>query len=122
MNIGPLPSGQIDPREANRLARIGAWLEKNGESIFGTQGGPFPPGDYGVSTHKGNKVYVHVLKWPEGEVKLAPIQERIISARVLNGGSATFRQTGEVVHVSVNAADRLPLDTVIVLNLESRNR
>ena len=120
MNIGPLPTGQIDPRETDRLVRIGAWLEKNGESIYGTSGGPFPPGDYGVSTHKGNKVYVHVLKWPEGEVKLAPIPERIISARVLNGGSAAFRQTGEGVNVSVSADSR-PVDTVIVLNLESRN-
>ena len=45
MNVGPMPTGQIDPREADRLTRVGAWLAENGESIYGTHPGrPLPAG------------------------------------------------------------------------------
>ena len=117
MNVGPLPTGQIDPREMDRLQRVGAWLAKNGESIYGTRGGPFPPGDYGVSTRKGDTVYVHVLKWPEGEVVLPPLQDRVVSARVLSGGKAGVRQTGDGLWISVAPAERTEPDTIVVLEL-----
>ena len=120
MNVGPLPTGQIDPREADRLSRVGAWLAKNGESIYGTRAGPLPPGDYGVSTHKGDTVYVHVLKWPEGELKLPPLEGRVNSARVLSGGKAIVHQTGEGLRISVAATDRAEPDTVVVLELAAR--
>ncbi len=120
MNIGPLPTGQIDPREADRLVRVGDWLSKNGESIYGTRGGPFPPGDYGVSTHKAGTIYVHVLKWPEGGLKLPAIPDRVTGARVLHGGPVTVLQGREGLSLSVKPEDRAPVDTVVVLNTEPR--
>jgi alpha-L-fucosidase len=117
MNVGPLPTGQIDPREVDRLQRVGAWLKQNGESIYGTRGGPFPPGDYGVSTHKGDTVYVHVLKWPEGEVMLPPLERRVTSARVLSGGNAAVQQSAAGLRISVAPDDRVEPDTVVVLEL-----
>ena len=44
MNVGPLPTGELDPREADRIKRVGQWLQKNGEAIYGTRGGPFRMG------------------------------------------------------------------------------
>lgn len=117
MNIGPLPTGQIDPREADRLQRMGAWLAQNGASIYGTRGGPFPPGDYGVSTRKGDTVYVHVLQWPEGEVVLPALERRVVSARLLAGGKAGLQQNGEGLRLMVAPADRTEPDTIIVLEL-----
>jgi alpha-L-fucosidase len=52
LNVGMRPDGQIDPPQVQRLREIGEWLAKNGESIYGTRGGPFLPGDYGASTHR----------------------------------------------------------------------
>ena len=69
--LGPMPSGEIAPAEAQRLREIGRWLDQYGESIYGTRGGPFKPGDWGVSTRKSNAIYLHVLKWP-GEVIVLP--------------------------------------------------
>jgi alpha-L-fucosidase len=119
MNVGPLPTGQIDPRETDRLQRVGAWLAANGESIYGTRGGPFPPGDYGVSTRKDHTIYVHVFQWPEGDLRLPPIPGRVISARVLPGGTARVRQTAESLTISVAPADRVKPDTIVIL--ECRN-
>ncbi len=38
---------------------------KNGETVYGTRGGPMPPRPWGVTTHKGNRVFVHVLDWQD---------------------------------------------------------
>lgn len=119
MNIGPLPTGEIDTREADRLRRVGAWLALYGESIYGTRGGPFPPGDYGVSTHKGRQVYLHVLKWPEsGPLVLPQLPAKVLEAVALTGGTPGFRQSATALEVTLAESARDPLDTVIRLTLD----
>ena len=58
---------------------MGAWLAKYGESIYGTRGGPFKPGDYGVSTRKGNTIYLHILEWPDDALKLPAIPAKVVA-------------------------------------------
>ncbi|MFH1715780.1 MAG: alpha-L-fucosidase, partial [Planctomycetota bacterium] len=94
-NVGPMPDGRIQPRQVERLSEMGDWLNKYGQSIYAVRGGPFNPGAWGASTHKGNTIYVHVLKWPDGSMVLPPIPKKIIASSVLTGGSVTVRQTGE---------------------------
>lgn len=61
LNVGPDKDGVIPPKVVERLREIGEWMEKNGESIYGTRGGPIQPMDrvYG-STYKDNKIYIHI--------------------------------------------------------------
>jgi len=40
LNVGPMPDGKIEQRQVDRLREIGVWLRANGESIYGTRGGP----------------------------------------------------------------------------------
>ena len=119
LNVGPMPTGEIPPDQAARLREMGAWLAKNGESIYGTRGGPFKPGDYGVSTRKGNTIYLHVMEWPDEALKLPAIAAKVVRSRVLSGGKAEVRQTAAGLEVSVPEGDRLPLDTVVALELDS---
>ena len=65
-NVGPRPDGTIEPLQVERLKEMGRWLSKYGHTVYGTRGGPFKPTDWGVSTRKGNKIYLHVLKWSGG--------------------------------------------------------
>ena len=44
LNVGPRPDGSIEPDQAKRLIEVGEWMEKYGESIYKTKGGPFPNG------------------------------------------------------------------------------
>ena len=93
----------------------GHWLAKYGESIYGTRGGPFKPGDYGVSTRKGNTIYLHVLEWPDDMLKLPVISARVLRSRVLSGGKAEVREGASGLEVSVAGGDRQPMDTVVAL-------
>ena len=40
LNISPMPDGRFEQRQIDRLAGIGDWLGRYGESIYGTRGGP----------------------------------------------------------------------------------
>jgi alpha-L-fucosidase len=118
LNVGPRPDGLIDPPQAERLREIGAWLARYGASIYGTRGGPFLPGSYGVSTHRENKIYVHVLDWPAGELHLPALSAKVKRAAVMGGAAAPFTQTGQGIAVSVPPKKRNELDTIIVLELD----
>ncbi len=118
LNVGPMPTGEIEPRQVARLKEIGAWLEKCGEAIYGTRGGPFRPGTWGASTYNGNKIYVHILAWPDETLTLPPIQKNIVGASVLTGGKATVNQTETGIEISVPPGDRKKLDTIVVLELD----
>ena len=43
LNIGPQPDGCVPDTSIERLKNIGKWLEKNGETIYGTRGGVVQP-------------------------------------------------------------------------------
>jgi alpha-L-fucosidase len=119
LNVGPRPDGVIDPAQANLLKDIGAWLAKNGESIYGTRGGPWKPTASIASTRRGNTIYLHVLNWPGESVKLPKIPAKIVSSKLLNGGQADIRETDTGIEITVAPAERGQNDTVVVLSLDS---
>jgi len=119
LNVGPGPDGRIDAVQADRLREIGAWLGKHGDSIYGTRGGPFLPGSWGTSTRRGNTIYVHVLNWTGDKLALPAIPARIVRASVLGGGVAHVEQSARGIEISVPAAARDDMDTVVALQLDA---
>jgi alpha-L-fucosidase len=117
LNVGPMPNGKIQPEFVTRLQEIGRWLEKNGESIYGTRGGPVSPRPWGVTTQKDNKVYVHLLDWEDESLALPPLPGKVVSARILNGGVVVWREDPAGVVLRVPKAGRDELDTVVVVEL-----
>jgi alpha-L-fucosidase len=118
LNVGPRPDGQIDPAQADRVREIGEWLGVYGESIYGTRGGPWLPGPYGVSTHNGKAVYVHVLHRPEGsDLVLPTLPTRIVKAAVLGGDEVEFEQTSKTVTLHLPNAAEGTIDTVVKMEL-----
>ena len=83
------------------LKEMGAWLAKYGESIYGTRGGPFKPGDYGVSTRKGNTIYLHICEWTDDVLTLPAIPRKVVRSRVLGGGKVQVAQQAAGLEVSV---------------------
>jgi len=117
LNVGPMPDGQIEARQVQRLKEMGEWLQKYGESVYGTRGGPFPRADWGGATYKGDTIYLHVLDPNLETLKLPPIAKKIVGNSVLTGGTATVKQTAESIEISVPKADRQEIDTIVVLKL-----
>ena len=118
LNAGPMPTGEIAPEQVNRLKEMGAWLAKYGASIHGTRGGPFKPGKFGVSTHKGNTIYLHVQQWPGETLTLPAIPARILRSQALTGGNVTIKQADDAIEVSLPASVRQESDTVIAMELD----
>ena len=122
LNVGPMPSGGIEPRQGEVLKGIGAWLSRYGESIYGTRGGPVGNGAWGGMTHKGNVVYVHILEWDGDSVKLPALKAKIVKGKVLTGGEAKIEQAADGIIIRMPVGSRDKLDTIVKLELERPGR
>jgi alpha-L-fucosidase len=117
LNIGPMPNGEIQEEFVTRLRAIGEWTSRYGDSIYDTRGGPIPPGDWGVTTHKGDKIYVHALHWNAPLLALPPIEEKIRSAQdFATQAPVKFTQNGNGVVLELPAS-KGEVDRVIVLDV-----
>jgi alpha-L-fucosidase len=120
LNVGPMPDGRIQPEFVTRLREIGEWLRTNGPSIYGTRGGPVPPRSWGVTTSRGDTVFVHVLEWPDQTLLVPPLGGRVRSARFLRDGSRVeFAQNEFGVLLKLPEDRRDPHDTVVELQMEA---
>jgi alpha-L-fucosidase len=116
LNVGPRPDGTIQPEAVERLEGLGRWLTAYGSSIYGTRGGPIPPRDWGVTTQRGDTVFVHVLDWPDRTLALPPLDARIRRAWMLVGGAAVpFAQSDAGVTITLPPAAAGEPDRVVVL-------
>jgi alpha-L-fucosidase len=114
LNVGPMPSGAIQPEFVERLEQIGQWTSKHGESIYGTRGGPVPPRPWGATTQTKSKIYVHVLDWQDPLLALPSVGE-VTNARLLADGTPV-----PVEKLQGGLVLRLPkldsVDTIVVLD------
>ena len=62
LNIGPQPSVELPVLALDRLRGLGTWMRQYGSTVDGTVGGPVPEQPWGVSTMRGDTVYLHVLQ------------------------------------------------------------
>jgi alpha-L-fucosidase len=119
LNTGPMPNGKIQPENVDTLMAIGQWLELHGESIYGTRKGPVKPQEWGVTTQKGNTVYVHVLDFPGGNLEISGFEPKIKSARFFNDDTELkVKQTKEGLILDIPQAKLQEMDTVIELTLK----
>jgi alpha-L-fucosidase len=118
LNVGPMPNGEIEPRQIAVLKEIGWWLKKYGESVYATRGGPFRNGEWGGSTRKGNVVYLHVFKWKDGRLTLPPLEAKITKSIVLSGGSVEVTQTADGIVVAMAGVKEDRRSTIVKLELD----
>jgi alpha-L-fucosidase len=117
LNVGPMPDGRIEPRQVQRLKEIGAWLRRNGQSIYRTRGGPWKPTGAYASTRRGSTIYLHVLHWNGDTIELPDIPREIRSAKVLHGRRVKIAHLDGRLRLSVPATEHHAPDTIIKLKL-----
>jgi alpha-L-fucosidase len=92
LDVGPMPDGRIEPRQVEVLHQVGNWLKENGESIYGTRGGPYMPTERYAATRKGEDIYLHLLKMENATLVLPPLPVNITEASLLGGGKVFVDQ------------------------------
>ncbi len=119
LNVGPMADGRIEPRQADLLREVGKWMEKNGDTIYATHGGPFRNGRWGGATFKDNTIYLHVLSAAPDTLCLPALKGALVSARNLTGGpvQATLGKDGRIV-VTIPKEGRTKPDTIVALTLD----
>ena len=118
LNVGPMPDGRIQPEHASRLREMGSWLKTNGETIYGTRGGPLTPRSWGVCTQKGNKVYVHVLDWQDEVITMPMPGKGVKSAKLFADKTPVkFAKSDMGLSIRIPADKRQSVDTIVELEL-----
>lgn len=119
LNVGPMPDGRIQPEFVKTLGEMGQWMLQNGETIHGTRGGPVDARDWGVSTVKGNKVYIHILDWTDKQLSLPAVTGKIKSARLFaDKRPVKVSQSAEGVVLTMPAAPAPDaIDTIVELEM-----
>lgn len=90
LNVGPTAEGEIPQPSIERLQVMGKWMDKYGESIYGTSASPFEQVSWnGRATQKplpggGTRLYLHVFEWPaDGKLVVKLLQNEPQRAKLV---------------------------------------
>jgi alpha-L-fucosidase len=126
LNVGPTSEGLIPQPSVERLAQVGEWLKKNNESVYGAGPSPFPYElPWGIITTKPGKMYLHVFYWPQKQLTLYGLKNKVRSATLLaDGDKLKFSQKQDASLDHSELTVQLPTaapdknDSVIALDLD----
>ncbi|MBY0434450.1 MAG: alpha-L-fucosidase, partial [Cyclobacteriaceae bacterium] len=119
LNVGPMPNGKIQPEHVELLRQMGEWTSQYGETIFGTRGGPLSIREWGVTTQKGNKIYVHILNWQDESLTLPKLGKKVVSARLfVDKSPVSFQENDFGLTLRVPKSKMNSIDTVVELEVK----
>lgn len=96
INVGPQPNGELPARSLEQFKQMGEWMKTFGSTIYGTRGGMIAPADWGVTTQKGNTLFVHILNKKDNTLFLPIKNKKVKKATVFQTGKAVpFTQIKE---------------------------
>lgn len=117
LNIGPQPNGELPETALERLENIGKWMERYGETLYGTTAGDVPARPWGVTTRKGNRQFVHILSL-EDEALFLLVKGKVQKAVVFGSNEPVrFRQTREGVLLELG---KVPDEVDYIIELTMR--
>ncbi len=123
LNVGPMPTGEIQPEFVVRLKQMGAWLKEFGEAIYGTEGSPFPQHRPPINgcTVKGNRLFLHLFEYPTDKVELRGLKTKVKKAYLMRDKTPVgFKQKDISLILDCPPVIPDPYDTIVVLELEGK--
>ena len=118
LNVGPKPDGTIEEEQANRLREMGEWLSKYGDSIYKTRGGPVKCDDWGGTTNRDNKMYVHICEWTADEIIIPDTGNPEITC--LTCQNPVIRKDNGKIFLSVDNESKQAIDTIFELTYKEK--
>lgn len=121
LNMAPKPDGSLDDTQVALFKEIGKWVRENGETIYGTEGGPYLPidGDF-ACTRKDNKIFLHLLKG-QTSITLPALQSKILSAQLFNTKlKVPFTKENNTITFSVPSEYENDKDVIIELTIKGK--
>jgi alpha-L-fucosidase len=118
-NVGPMMDGRIEQRQVDLLKQMGDWLKIYGESIYGTNGGPYTPNAVFSATRKGNKVFVHLFDASIEELILPAFSGvKVLKSSLMNGKSVQLKETDGKYFIKLPSQLPDSVSNVLVLELD----
>jgi alpha-L-fucosidase len=118
LNVGPMPNGKIQPEFTSTLKEMGKWMDENGETIYGTRGGPVPPKTWGVTTYKDNKVFVHILNFEDNNLLLPDFGKKVKGITLFKtGAKLKYKQDAFGIAISIPEDVIDETDTILVIEI-----
>ncbi|MBR5853395.1 MAG: alpha-L-fucosidase [Alistipes sp.] len=115
LNVGPQPNGVLPEVAVERMKAMGEWMSANGESVYGTVAGDIPQHEWGCTTRKGDKLYVHIFEL-DHEALYLPLDCKVVSATALVGGQKIkFDKVNGGILLEVGKLDEDNIDFVVEL-------
>ncbi|NLX14736.1 MAG: alpha-L-fucosidase [Phycisphaerales bacterium] len=124
LNVGPSADGRIPIIMQQRLLDMGAWLEVNGEAIYGTRPLADAPQLENVRfTTKPEALYAICLTWPGESIvlpKVAAGASKVTASLLGYEPSLKARIEGDAVHVDIPCIpiDKMPCQHAYVLKIQ----
>lgn len=97
MNIGPQPNGELPAAAIEHLKEVGQWIDIYGETIYGTRGGDVTPHQWGVSTRKGNRLFIHILDLKDNGLYIPLVAKVSKAVQFADKTPIQFKQTKQGV-------------------------
>lgn len=117
LNIGPQPNGELPAAALDRLKAIGEWTTRYGETIYGTTAGDIAAQEWGVTTRKGNRLFIHIFDLDAKELFL-PLSCKVKKAFVYDTKqSLKVKRTKEGITLFF---DEVPSGVDYIVELETK--
>lgn len=81
LNVGPQANGELPAAAVERMKAMGAWMEQYGDTVYGTEAGDIAQQEWGCTTRKGDKLYIHIFELAD-EALYLPLDCKVVSAKV----------------------------------------
>lgn len=118
LNVGPNALGEFQADFVDRLREVGAWMKTNGESIYGTRGGPFTPTDSYATTRKGNVIYIHAFTFNGDKLVLPHLPAKIKGATLMDGSPVAVENSKTALTITLAPSKQTPIVTLIKLTID----